>query len=90
MMGRLRRFPLWARWTGIALAASIGLGRWLASQPPGPITAAILQAVEARCPAALPSSRSIQIADGAQTLDRLIMAIALEALDGRDRCGRND
>lgn len=84
-----RRVPLWARMVAIALSASLGLGRALASQPPGQMTAAILRKAATTCPSALPSSREIRIVDGARTLDRMVLAKILEEVDGLDRCGRN-
>ena len=89
MIARLRRVPLWARSVVIALAIAFALGRTLAFQPPGQFTAAILRTTTMTCPTALPISREIRIVDGARTLDRLTMAKFLEAIDGRDRCGRN-
>ena len=88
MIAWLRRVPLWARMAAVALSASFGLGRALAVQPPGQFTAAILHTASMTCPAALPCSRSIQLADGARTLDRMVLAKTLEAVDARDRCGR--
>ena len=89
MIARLHRVPLWARMAAVALSASFGLGRALAVQPPGQFTAAILHTASMTCPAALPCWRSIRLADGARTLDRMALAKTLEAIDGRDRCGRN-
>ena len=89
MIASLRhRFPLWARIAAVALLASFILGRALASLQPGPITAAIVQAASMTCPAALPSSREIQIGDAARTLDRMVLIRMLEEIDGRSGCGR--
>lgn len=89
MIAALRlRFPLWSRIAGAALLASFILGQVLAIQPPGPITAAIVQAASMTCPAALPSSREIQIGDAARTLDRMVLIRMLEEIDGRSGCGR--
>lgn len=88
MIARLRRVPLWARMAAVALSVAFGLGRALANQPPGQFNAAILHTASTTCPAALPCSTSIRLADGARTLDRMALARMLEAIDGRDRCGR--
>lgn len=88
MIARLRRVPLWARMAAVALSASFGLGRALASQPPGQFTTAIMHTASTTCPAALPCSKSIRLVDGARTLDRMALAKTLEAIDGQARCGR--
>ena len=89
MIAALRlRVPLWARSVAAALLASFILGRVLAHQPTGPITAAIVQLASMSCPAALPSSREIQIGDAARTLDRMVLIRMLEEIDGRSGCGR--
>ncbi|NCP22853.1 MAG: hypothetical protein GW854_01750 [Erythrobacter sp.] len=84
-----RHGPLWLRVAVCAIVLANIVGRMLACQPPGQFTAAILRTAAMSCPAALPSYRSIQIADGAHTIDRMVTAALLEAFDGRDRCGRN-
>jgi len=90
MITQLRRHvPLWARLVAFALAGSFIAGRGINTQPPGQITAAILRTASTTCPAALPSSRSIRIADGARTLDRMALASVLKAVGGRDLCARN-
>jgi len=90
MIAALRlKVPLWARSVAAALLASFILRQVLAIQPPGLITAAIMQLASMTCPAALPSSREIRIGEGARTFDRMVLIRMLEAIDGRDRCGRN-
>ncbi len=84
-----RHGPLWLRVAVCAIVLANIVGRMLACQSPGQLTAAILRTAAMSCPAALPSSQPIQIGDGAHTIDRMVTATLLEAIDDRDRCGRN-